>query len=202
MDISTHLWITIAAFACAPAGPPPHAFSALDVPARPSPRLTPRGIALAPSLVVGMLMSFAPTSAARGQEAIAIIVHPRNRLAGIQLELVRRLYLGRSASFPDGQSVTLVESPALRSSFYPAALGMNEDRFKRHWIGVVFSGEAASPPRDVGGIEEVLAYVSSHAEAIAYVPLSTVRSGVKVLAVDGASPSDPGYPLRVRPEDR
>lgn len=151
------------------------------------------------SLLLASLLLFSPFARLRGQEAIAIIVHPRNPVTSLPLESLRRLYLGQTASFPSGGSATLVETPQLREQFYQVALGMSSDRFRRHWIAVVFAGEAVTPPRVVGDADEVIAYVAAHPEAIAFVPLSSVRATVKTIEIDGAGPTEAAYPLRAVP---
>ena len=133
---------------------------------------------------------------ASAQSPIVVIVHAKSPLTEISLESLQRLYLGSSRSFPNGQPAVLVESAPLRDRFYSEALGMNADRFKRHWIRVVFSGEGASPPKYFGEPGDVLQYVATHPGAIAFVELSTVNGSVKVLSLDGLRPADAHYRLR------
>lgn len=141
-------------------------------------------------------LAFASPGELFAQEPTAIVVNSRNPLADISLDGLRRLYLGQSATLPNREPVVLLETAPLRERFYSRTLGMNADRFRRHWIGIVFAGEANTPPRDVGGAEEVLRYVASHAGAIAFVSLRSVDKSVKVIAINGALPGDLNYPLR------
>lgn len=146
-------------------------------------------------LLVTVLALAAPRLA-RAQEPIAVIVHPSNRLSMISLEELRRFYLGRSTTLPKGESVMLLESPEVRQRFYSAALRMSPDRIKRHWIGVVFSGESGTPPKEVGVPAELVKFVASHPNAIAFVGAGAVNGSVKILAIQGLRPGDPNYPLR------
>jgi len=140
-------------------------------------------------------LALAPSRAVQAQEPIAVIVHPRNPLTTISLDELRRFYLGTSTTLPNREAVILLESSRVRERFYAAALQMNMDRVKRHWIGVVFSGESGIPPKEVGGPAELLRFVATHEGAMAFLLAGDVNGPVKVLAVGGLRPGDPNYPL-------
>ena len=149
--------------------------------------------------LVLLLLSAAPAHRANAQDPIAVIVHPKSAIADISLGALQRVYLGRTATLQNKEPVLLVESAWLRERFYSRALSMNADRFKRHWIGVIFSGEGASPPKEMGSPAEVLQYVASHPSAIAFIELSIVDKSVKTVTIDGLRPTEPAYRLRDRP---
>lgn len=145
-------------------------------------------------IVLGLAL--APSRPAEAQEAIAVIVHPDNPLTTISRDELRRFYLGTSTTLPNRESVLLLESSTVRERFYATALGMSLDRVKRHWIGVVFSGQSGTPPKEVGGPDELRQFVATHRGAIAFLAARDVSGSVKILAVDGLRPSDPRYPLK------
>ncbi len=148
--------------------------------------------------VVPLLLCAAPVRQLVAQDPMVVIVHPKSALTDMSLGNLQRLYLGRSATLPNKEPVMLVESAWLRERFYSRALGMNADRFKRHWIGVIFSGEGASPPKELGSSAEVLQYVATHPGSIAFIEMSNVDKSVKTVSIDGLRPSEPGYRLRER----
>jgi hypothetical protein len=143
--------------------------------------------------VVVLAIALAPQAA---YPQVAVIVNRANPITNLSRDQLRRLYLGKSTTFPDGTPVTLIESPAVRAGFYRQVLGMTHDQFKRHWVGVVFSGEGASPPREIEEVTQLRRFVSDHAAAVAFLPLGDVDTSVKVLTIDGAKPGDANYPLR------
>lgn len=150
--------------------------------------------------IIVMLLGFGPRAVAIcGAEArppIAVIVHPNNPLKAITLEELRRFFLGTSTTLPNREAVILLESAEVRERFYASALRMSMDRIKRHWIGMVFSGESGTPPREVGGSDALLQFVATHPGGIAFLKASEVTGAVRVLMVEGLPPSDPRYPLR------
>ncbi len=148
------------------------------------------------TLGIALALALAPPLPVQAQEAIAVVVHPDNPLTTISREELRRLYLGTSTILPKGESVLLLESATVRERFYAAALGMSLARFKRHWIGVVFSGGSGTPPKEVGGLDDLRHFVATHRGAIAFLGAAEAGGTVKVLAVDGLRPDDPRYPLK------
>ena len=144
--------------------------------------------------IVGAVLCLSLPSEARAQ--IVVVVNPRNPVRDLSLEELRRLYLGRTTTFRQNQPVMLLEQADTRRAFYRAALGMNEARVKRHWIGIVFSGETAIPPRTIAGVEELKRTVAQNAGAIGFLDLAAADQSVKVLTINGLHPGDAAYPLR------
>jgi ABC-type phosphate transport system substrate-binding protein len=124
-----------------------------------------------------------------------VVVHPDNPVDNLTLEELRRLYLGRSTTFRDGTSVVLLELPGLRRVFYKAALGMAEDRVRRHWVTIAFQGELAIPPREVSPAAELRREVAATRGAIGFLAFADADESVKVLTIDGLHPGEAGYPL-------
>ena len=73
---------------------------------------------------------------------------------------------------------------------------MSEMDYKRHWLEKINAGEADSLPVALPASGTAIALVSDSPNAIAIVPQAVVRGAVKLVKVDGRSPSDSGYPLR------
>jgi ABC-type phosphate transport system substrate-binding protein len=143
--------------------------------------------------VVGLAFGPLPSSS---QAQIAVVVNRRNSVENLTAEQLRRLYLGSSTTFADGTRAILVESPAVRVAFYSQLLGMTDAQFKRHWMGLVFAGENANPPRELTTAPDLRRFVTEQSGAIAFVALADVDASVKVVSIDGAKPTDANYPLR------
>lgn len=130
------------------------------------------------------------------QAQIAVVVNSSNPLRNLSVEELRRLYLGRTTTFRQNQPVILLEQAELRQAFYQAVLGMSEARVKRHWIGIVFSGETATPPKAIAAADELKHTVAQNPGAIGFLEAGTADRSVRVLTINGLHPSDAGYPLR------
>lgn len=127
---------------------------------------------------------------------VAVVVSLESPLTEITLDDLRGMYLGKLTRLETGERVVLLESPRVREAFYHAALRMNPDRVKRHWIGMVFSGAGVIPPREIANAEELRRYVSGRPGAIAFLAADAVGPDVRILRVDGLRPSDADYPIR------
>ena len=76
-----------------------------------------------------------------------------------------------------------------------ARLVKNSSEYRQYWTVQVFRGEAQSEPftRPSNGMqkEALIAYLG----AVALVNLQDVKTGMKVLKVEGRMPGEAGYPL-------
>lgn len=149
-----------------------------------------------PVLLCLLALCAVSSTALLAQAPVAVVVNRSNPQNNITMPDLRDLYLGALTRFRAGERVVLLEYPEMRSRFYDSVLQMSESRVKRHWIGLVFSGEGVIPPREIRAGEEVVRYVARHPGALAFVPLRMIDSTVKVLSVDGLQPADARYPIR------
>ncbi|HEY3011965.1 MAG TPA: hypothetical protein VGJ36_04400 [Gemmatimonadales bacterium] len=137
-----------------------------------------------------------PSLPVNARAQIAVVVNPRNPVKDLSLEELRRLYLGRTTTFRQNQPVTLLEQAKISDAFYQAALGMNEARVRRHWIGIVFSGETAKPPKSIAVAGDLKRAVAERPGAIAFIDVADIDRSMKVLTINGLHPADARYPLR------
>jgi ABC-type phosphate transport system substrate-binding protein len=147
-----------------------------------------------PVLLAGALLTPSLPRDVRAQ--IVVVVNPHNPVRNLSLEELRRLYLGRTTTFSQNLPVSLMEQAIVSDAFYQVALGMNEARLRQHWIGIVFSGETAKPPRSFTVAEDLKRAVAENPGAIAFIDLAETDAGMKVLTINGRHPEDERYPLR------
>jgi ABC-type phosphate transport system substrate-binding protein len=151
-----------------------------------------RGVAM---VLAALVIGAAAPHVAVAQEAIAVIANRSNPIDSVTAADLQRLYMGAATVFPNRERVVLFEQAGLRESFYRTVLNMSADRVKRHWIGIVFAGSSATPPKSVTDAKDVRNFVKYRRGAIAFVDARAVDSSVKVLAVDGFLPGDRDYAL-------
>ena len=112
---------------------------------------------------------------------ISVIVHPDNS-SEFNADAIKRIFLGKSKSFPDGGKVTPVNiaDSGVRSDFNKKALKKSSSQIKAYWSKLVFTGKG-TPPKELSS-NELLAKIAANPELIGYVESSQVTDQVKVVA--------------------
>ena len=113
---------------------------------------------------------------------VAVIVHPDNNNQ-VNAKQVRKIFLGKTKTFPDGNSVTpldLASGNNTRDAFIKNVLKKNESALSSHWARMLFSSKG-KPPKVMEDATELKAYVAKNASAIGYLDAADVDSSVKVL---------------------
>ena len=149
----------------------------------------------------GALLAGAGRAGPRRQfEPLAIIVNRGNPATAVDRAELRRLLLGERSRWANGRRVTIV----MREAGAPERLvvlqqvyGMSESTFRRYFLHAVYTGDVSDAPRELTSPNGVMRFVFNVPGAIGYVRAGDADSTVKVIAVDGLLPGDPGYPLLV-----
>jgi hypothetical protein len=129
---------------------------------------------------------------------IAVVVAKQSPLANISRYDLKHLFLGEFVTGPDGKRLiplNLSLESSDRRAFDAVVLGMSSEQGAAYWIDRRIRGQSGSP-RAVDSADLAQRIVARLDGAIAYVPLSAVRPDVKVLRVDGRTPTDPNYGLQ------
>jgi len=130
---------------------------------------------------------------------IAVVVHPDTPVNDLTLSEVRLVLLGErqywNAKLP---VVLLIRAPVARERdvVLRVIYQMSEAQFKQYWVAKIFRAEASSPPKIVYSNDMQVELVSGIPGAIGFMDARNVRSGLKVLRVDGHLPGEADYPLR------
>jgi hypothetical protein len=127
---------------------------------------------------------------------LVVIVNASAPDSNVSRDQLRRLFLGQSTRLTNGARVRLIEYAPARGRFYRAAVGLPDDLVRRHWIATVFAGEPVTPPREFDDPDAVVRFVAEHPEALGFLDRPVSDPNVRVLTIDGQSPSSQQYPLR------
>jgi ABC-type phosphate transport system substrate-binding protein len=139
---------------------------------------------------------------ARGQSHdvdVALVAHPDTPVDNLTLAEVRKVFLGQrqywTANVP---VVLLIRAPVARERNVVLKIiyEMSELQFKQYWIAKIFRAESVAAPKVVYSNDVANELVSAIPGAIAFIDARDVRSGTKVIRVDGHLPGESGYPLR------
>lgn len=113
---------------------------------------------------------------------VAIIVNSENS-SEISDNDIKRMFLGKNKTFSNGESVKAINLKSgneIRGDFEKQILGKSSSQVKAYWSKLIFSGKA-KPLKEFASDSEVLNWVSSTPNAIAYIDASKVDSSVKVI---------------------
>jgi hypothetical protein len=130
---------------------------------------------------------------------VAVVVHPDTPINDLSLADVRKVFLGDRQYWTSNLPVVLlIRAPIARERNVVLKIiyQMTEAQFKQYWIAKIFRAELASAPKVVYSNDMANDLVTAVPGAIAFIDAREVRSGAKVLRVDGRLPGEPGYPLR------
>jgi ABC-type phosphate transport system substrate-binding protein len=135
--------------------------------------------------LLGLVLLISAMFAQQAHAELAIIAHRDNAMMGISRDQLKRIYLGKSPSFPDGRSVKAVDQVVgsqARDQFNRKVLQMTESKRKSYWSRLVFTGKG-KPPKSLNGDTAVLEWVANHPEGLGYITGSKVSKRVKVLLI-------------------
>jgi ABC-type phosphate transport system substrate-binding protein len=146
----------------------------------------------------------APWAAA---DEVAVIVNKSNPVIALTIVQLRAILLGAGAKWTSGKRITVFMTRAgqpERSGILRIVCGMSETDFNMHFIhgrrnpdGSV-SNEAREHPTVFDSGPQVRQSVATAANAVGFIKASQVDDSVKIVAVDGSSPGEPAYKLKIK----
>lgn len=116
---------------------------------------------------------------------VVVIVHPSNP-AALDSKSVKRIYLGKSNSFPSGNEAIPINQSAdsqTRQSFDSDVLGRSTSQISAYWSKLVFTGKGI-PPKEVADDNAVISLVANNKDAIGYIDSASVNDSVKVITTN------------------
>jgi len=129
-------------------------------------------------------------------EAIAVVVSSNSRQRGLSSDKLRRIFLALPTDDDDGHRfvpINLGQSSVVREHFDREVLNMSPEDAARYWIDQRLRGN--KPPRSAASLDICRRAVQELPGAISYLPLSAVGQ-LRLLSIDGRSPSEANYALR------
>ncbi len=116
---------------------------------------------------------------------IAFIAHPDNKLHGVDMDTIARVYRGEIRHLPNGARITPVDQPKgspIRKRFYEKVLHMSEKEVSRYWSKYRFTGKR-KPPLILNSDAEVKRWVANHPDAIGYISGDSLDDSVALLQI-------------------
>lgn len=107
---------------------------------------------------------------------VVVVVSAKSAVTQLSKDQVADIFLGQGGSQePVDQDVA-----AMREEFYSKVTGRSAAQVKTHWAKLSFSGKG-TPPKSVGGDEDVKKALAANPNAIGYIDKSKVDASVKTV---------------------
>jgi phosphate transport system substrate-binding protein len=135
-------------------------------------------------------------------EDLAIIVAASVPLDAVTSEQLGRIFRCEETDGPNGTKLTVLNREkgcperqlVLRKIYH-----MNDAAYNRFFMQAVFTGALAAPPQVVAGGAAMRRAAAANPGAVTYIRATQLDGTVKALKIDGLSPGDPDYPLKLSP---
>lgn len=114
-----------------------------------------------------------------------VVVDAHNPPVNLTPSQIRDVFLGRTASFPDGSIAIPVDQPdssPLREEFYLKVTNRSAAQARAHWAKLYFTGRGV-PPREGTSSEDVKKILHSTQGAIGYIDGASLDDSLRVLLV-------------------
>jgi ABC-type phosphate transport system substrate-binding protein len=134
------------------------------------------------ALFASILLVIGLSTASGSFAETAIIVHPSNNGAS-DVEVLKRIFLGKAKAFDGGAGATpveLAEGNPTRSTFNNGFIGKTDAQMKSYWGRLVFTGTATAPLQ-ANSDESMVESVSKNPNLVGYVDAAKVTDAVKVV---------------------
>jgi len=132
---------------------------------------------------------------------LAIIVAKGSTLDNLTSEELNKIFLEEKSKSPDGHKYVVTVHVA-GSAESKAALGgiykFDQGEYDTYFLRALFAGRIHEKPQPLSGGAAVRQYVAATPGAIGYLRASEVDESIKIIKVDGKSPGDADYPLKIK----
>jgi phosphate transport system substrate-binding protein len=158
------------------------------------------------ALVATALLGFGTASQAAADD-VAVIVNKSNPVDTLTMAQLRMILLGPRPKWSSGNNISvLMTQPGQpeRSGALKVVCGMSETDFNLHFIrgwrkpdGSKNSDNGDSPKVFSSSVQ-LRQSVASAPNAVGFIKASEVDDSVKVVVIDGSSPGQPAYKLKMK----
>ena len=156
-------------------------------------------------LVATALLGFGTASQAAGDD-VAVIVNKSNPVSAFTMADLRKILLGPRPRWTSGYEITvLMTQPGQpeRSGTLKIVCGMSETDFNLHFVRSLRHSDGSTndngySPKVFNSGVQLRQSVASGPNAVGFIRASEVDSSVKVVSVDGSSPGEPAYKLKLK----
>ncbi|TPV56865.1 hypothetical protein FJ444_13995 [Aestuariibacter sp. GS-14] len=102
---------------------------------------------------------------------VVVVANVDNKDIRLDKRAVRNLFMGNAIDVLL-EPVSLPPETLTRAVFNTKVIGLTESRIQSYWSQMRFSGRS-KPPREMQDIDDLLAYISTHKDTVAFFPADT-----------------------------
>lgn len=132
-------------------------------------------------LIISLLTCWLTTQMAMVHAELVVIVNPHVTFNSLTQGELRRIFLGQTGNFPNGEPAEPFDVGEYRNTFYQSILLKTPESVENYWASMIFTGKA-QPPRRVS-LNDVKQRVATSPRAISYLERSQVDASVKVINI-------------------
>lgn len=134
-------------------------------------------------ITMALLMMIPMLASPARAGSVKVITSSSTPVDSIDQADVKKIFLGKTKSWPDGNPVEFVvlKSGDVHENFLKSYVKKSASQFKTYWKKQVFTGKGKNPT-SFGSENELLAYVTGKTGVIGYVSAETDTAGAKILS--------------------
>lgn len=151
-----------------------------------------------------LLSALAVCGVAKAQDKstdLAIVVNTSCTMENVTSAELAKIFKAEKAKNIDGAKYAIAmrdAGSAERNAALKGIYQMSDSEYEKFFLQATFAGTVQAAPKALGSAASVKSFVAAAPGGISYMRGSDVDSTVKVLKVDGKSPGDAGYPLKIQ----
>jgi len=152
------------------------------------------------ALLVAALPKLARADRASGPTTLAVVVSTDSKTVELSSHQLALIFRAQPVNGPSGKRLVAFNHPPRtpdRVGFDRVMLGMTPEEVARYWIDRRIR-DGARAPRTVDSVTTLKRVVQRLPDAVAYLNVEQVDGDLRILAVDGKRPGEPGYPVVYR----
>lgn len=131
-----------------------------------------------------MLFIFSGLAVAQEESAVRIIVNKANIIPSVNMDILKKIFLGKRAMWPDDKPIILVamKEGDIHKKFLELVVSMNNMQFETYWKKAQFTGTGVAP-QVFDSEEDVKKFIAEHPEAIGYISQAALDESVKRIPI-------------------
>jgi ABC-type phosphate transport system substrate-binding protein len=114
---------------------------------------------------------------------VVVVVSAKSPVRILTAEQTTKIFLGKVASFPNGQTAVPVDQPegsSIRDEFYSKVVHKNSSQLTAYWAKIIFTGDGR-PPKLQPDSMAVRKMIANDPNAIGYIDRSAVNRSVRII---------------------